>query len=91
MCAALIPPQIATSEELVNTIGSLGPIDIATVHVVGRKDPCDAQSLELVKSCTQATAQVLLNDGGHDVPRDAVSTKNIAAAVERAQRLAFSG
>ncbi|KAE8441695.1 hypothetical protein EG329_004568 [Mollisiaceae sp. DMI_Dod_QoI] len=91
LCAALIPPQIATDDELVNTIGSLGPIDISTVHVIGRKDPCAPQSLELVKSCTQNTAQVLLNDGSHDIPRDAIMTKNIAASIERALRQAFQG
>lgn len=91
LCAALIPPQAATRDELVNTIGSLGTIDIPTVHVIGKKDPCKAQSLELVKSCTQNVAQVLLHDGSHDLPRDAVNTKNIAVGIEHAFRLAFSG
>jgi len=91
ICAALIPPVEATACELANTMGMLGQINIPTVHIIGRKDPCEAQSLRLVMSCTQSTAQVLLNDGEHDVPRDAFNTKQIAAAIERALWVAFSG
>ena len=82
---------MATDGEMANTMGTLGQIDIPTVHIIGKKDLCEAQSLELVKSCTRNTAQVLLNDGGHDIPRDAANTNKIAVAIERALLLAFSG
>ena len=48
-----------------------------------------ALSLELAKYCTQA--EVLFNDGSHDIPKDAINTRNIALAVERALSLAFLG
>jgi len=92
MCAALIPPKIAVGPELVKTIGSFGKIDLPTVHVIGQRDPCYAQSMELVKSCKHhSPAQILLNGGSHDVPRDAVNVRAIAAGIERASRVAFSG
>ncbi|KUJ13196.1 uncharacterized protein LY89DRAFT_687410 [Mollisia scopiformis] len=91
LCAALVPPQITTNEPLSNAIGALGLIDIPTVHVIGRKDPCQAQSLGLVKSCTSSMAQVLLTDGGHDVPRDAINAKKIALGIERVISLAYLG
>jgi hypothetical protein len=91
LCAALIPPQTATNDELVNAIGTFGPIDIPTVHVIGKNDPCKTQSLELVKSCTHNTAQVLFNDGTHDIPRDSFNTKNVAVGIEHAFNLAFLG
>ncbi len=91
LCAALIPPQEATASGLANTMGTLGQIDIPTVHVIGRKDLCEAQSLRLVMSCARNTAQVLIIDGGHDVPRDAFNTKRIAVAIEYALRIGLSG
>ncbi|CZR50580.1 uncharacterized protein PAC_00454 [Phialocephala subalpina] len=91
ICAALMPPQLATVDNLADTIGKFGPIDIPTAHVIGRKDPCDTQSLEVVKSSAQNATTVLLIDGGHDIPRDAVNAKNVAIGIERAFRLAFSG
>jgi len=91
ICAALIPPQKATASEVANTMGMLGQIDVPTVHVIGRKDPCEAQSLRLAMSCTQNTAQVLANDGGHDIPRDSFNIKQIAVAIERAIWIGLSG
>lgn len=91
ICAALIPPQVATGTELVKTIGALGQVDIPTVHVVGRKDPCSPQSLELAKSCEKGTSQTLMSNEGHEVPRDSVAVRSIAAMIEKASRLAFSG
>lgn len=90
-CAALIPPEAATASAMVKTMGGLDRIDLPTVHIIGRKDPCEGQSLELVKLCTNRSAQVLPNDGGHDIPRDAVNSKKISVAIEHALRLAFSG
>ena len=91
MCAALIPPEIASEADLVKTIGSFGNIDIPTVHVIGKRDLCYSQSLQLLKSCTVSSAQSVFNGGGHDVPRDAANTTNICVGIERAARLAFSG
>jgi pimeloyl-ACP methyl ester carboxylesterase len=90
-CAALIPPEIATDGEMANAMGTLCQIDIPTVHIIGKKDLCEAQSLELVKSCKRNIAKVLLIDGGHDIPRDVVNAKKIAVAIERALVVAFSG
>lgn len=91
ICAALIPPKIATGTELVKTIGSLGSIDLPTVHIIGKRDPCYAQSVQLVQSCDPSIAQTVYHDGGHDFPRDATNNKNMAAAIERGMRTAFSG
>jgi pimeloyl-ACP methyl ester carboxylesterase len=91
LCTALIPPDIATSSKMADTMGTLGQVDIPTLHIIGRKDLCKAQSLELVKLCKRDSAQVLLNDGGHDIPRDVESTRTIALAMERAMHVALSG
>jgi pimeloyl-ACP methyl ester carboxylesterase len=91
LCAALIQPEIATANQMENTMGTLGYIDIPTVHVIGRKDLCEPQSRELVKLCSGNVSQVLVFDGGHDIPRDVVNAKRIALAIEQALRLAFTG
>lgn len=59
--------------------------------MVGRKDPCSPQSLELAKSCEKGTSQTLMSNEGHEVPRDSVAVRSIAAMIEKASRLAFSG
>jgi pimeloyl-ACP methyl ester carboxylesterase len=91
ICAALIPPQVAGSGELVKTIGSFGSINIPTLHVIGKKDPCYSQSLELVKSCQKGSSQVILTNGGHHVPRDSVSARSIATAIESTLQVALLG
>lgn len=91
LCAALVPPKSVAEGNITNMTGVSELINMPTVHIIGRKDLCQDQSLALVKCCTQNMAQVLLNDSGHDVPRDIVNSKNIAHAIERALRLAFSG
>lgn len=91
ICAALINPKIATGSELTRTIGSLGWVGAQTVHVIGQKDPCHAQSTQLMKSCEKRTARMIIHNGGHDVPRDIVNSAKIAAEIERAARVAFSG
>jgi hypothetical protein len=90
ICAALIPPQTATAKELVRTIGSLGDIDIPTMHIVGEYDPCREQSMQLVKSCESTIAHTLAFRGGHDVPRDDINCNTIAAGIERCARLAYT-
>lgn len=89
MCAALIPPEAATESELVRTIGSLGKIDIPTVHIIGQKDLCYNQSIELMRSCDDTMAQVVLHPGGHDVPRDEINCHNMAVGIERGVRFAL--
>lgn len=91
ICAALIPPTLATGAELAKTIGSLGHLDLPSLHVIGRWDPCLPQSTELAKSCVGKTAQVIAHEGGHDLPRDPVTSKSVAAAFERLARTAFAG
>ena len=91
MCAALIRPQAAGSGEQVKIIGSFGSICIPTVHVIGKRDLCCTQSLELVKSCQKGSAQVILTNGGHDVPRDSASVRDIATAIEKTLQVALLG
>lgn len=91
ICAALINPKIATSNELTRTIGALGRIGIPTLHIIGLKDPCYAQSMQLVKSCEMRTACTVFHGGGHDVPRDAAHSAKMAGEIERRARVAFSG
>lgn len=91
ICAALINPKTATSDELTRTIGSLGRVNAPTVHVIGQKDPCLAQSTQLAKSCEGRTARTIFHNGSHDVPRDIVNSAKIAVEIERGARVAFSG
>jgi len=88
MCAALIPPKIAIGPELVRTIGALGDMDVPTVHIVGQHDPCYPQSTQLVKSCNQSNSQIIIHNGGHDIPRDAKNCRSMATGIERTARLA---
>ncbi|EGP86305.1 unnamed protein product [Zymoseptoria tritici ST99CH_1A5] len=90
ICAALIPPITALSEELVKTIGTFGHIDLPTLHCVGQHDTCYPQSVELSKSCESSLGQVLVLPGGHDVPRDDVTSRNIAHAIEKCARRALA-
>jgi hypothetical protein len=90
ICAALIPPVAATTEELVRTIGTFGHIDLPTLHCVGQHDTCYPQSVQLSKSCESSLGQVLVLPGGHDVPRDDVTSRNIAHAIEKCARKALA-
>lgn len=90
LCAALIPPSKATTDELTKTIGSFGHIDIPTVNVVGEQDLCYNQSVQLSKSCDSSMSQIIFHSGGHDVPRDDVTSRKIAAAIEKAAKKALS-
>lgn len=90
LCAALIPPSEATTEELTRTIGSFGHIDLPTVNVIGQQDLCYNQSLQLSKSCESSMSQTIFHSGGHDVPRDDITSRKIAMAIEKAAKKALS-
>lgn len=90
ICAALIPPSAATTDNLVRTIGTFGHIDLPTLHCVGQHDTCYGQSVQLSKSCESSLGEVLVLPGGHDVPRDDVTSKNIARAIEKCARKAMA-
>lgn len=90
VCAALIPPSAATADRLVRTIGALGPIDMPTLHCVGKNDSCYSQSVQLSNSCERSLGHVLVMPGEHDIPRDATTSRSIAAAIERCAWKALS-
>jgi predicted esterase len=59
-------------------------ISIPTVHVIGGKDPFAESSRLVVELCTPDTAQVVIHDGGHELPRDGSLLERCAELIETA-------
>ena len=59
-------------------------ISMPTVHVIGNTDPFAGSSRVVVDLCTRDTAQVVLHDGGHEIPRDSAVLDRCAELIETA-------
>ena len=59
-------------------------IDVPTYHIVGSTDPFIYGSISLFNVCDQDTAILFDHGGGHNVPRDSRTVKELAMSVKRA-------
>ncbi|GAB1312342.1 EF-hand calcium-binding domain protein [Madurella fahalii] len=59
-------------------------ISIPTVHVIGERDPFAESSRVVVDLCIRDTAQVIIHDGGHELPRDNSVLDRCAELIETA-------
>jgi predicted esterase len=59
-------------------------ISIPTIHVIGEKDAFAESSRLVVDLCTPDTAQVVIHDGGHELPRDGSVLDRCAELIETA-------
>lgn len=57
-------------------------IDIPTAHIVGSKDQYYESSLRLIGICDRRYRVVFDHGGGHDVPRDTQTTKDMGSAIK---------
>ena len=89
--AALIPPNVANPESLISTIGSFGRINIPTVHVIGKRDVCYNQSVQLSTTCDKMSQTVVYHPDAHELPRDNNYIAESADGIDKALRQAMAG
>ena len=63
-----------------SSVGQL--ITIPTAHIIGSKDPFYQASLGLIEICSSGSRVVFDHRGGHDVPRDTQTTKDMVHAIK---------
>ncbi|PYH87843.1 hypothetical protein BO71DRAFT_404334 [Aspergillus ellipticus CBS 707.79] len=56
-------------------------INVPTVHVYGAKDPRSSAGIQLSQACDPTKRKMYDHGGGHEIPRTAVVTNDIAALV----------
>ncbi|PWY75105.1 hypothetical protein BO70DRAFT_364175 [Aspergillus heteromorphus CBS 117.55] len=61
-------------------------INIPTVHIYGGKDPRSSAGIQLSQACDPAKRRMYNHGGGHEIPRTATVTSDIAALVRWALR-----
>ncbi|KAM0347522.1 hypothetical protein ACHAPZ_011287 [Fusarium culmorum] len=62
-------------------------VDIPTLHVLGRKDPFFDFGKAVIELCDSKKREVILHDGGHDVPRSQDCISKIALLMETVAEL----
>ncbi|KAH6683358.1 serine hydrolase FSH [Halenospora varia] len=77
------PIKISGKEDTGSTVINEEIVDIPTLHVIGKRDPVYADSLELSRKCKKDRREVLEFYGGHEVPMSARLVGEIATAFER--------
>ena len=92
-CAALLPPAVSRGDELASLVQSFGTIDVPSVHIIGKQDTCARQGKQLAEACNRGSeeAKIIWHGGGHEIPRDERSCKDIASAISGVARAAFLG
>jgi hypothetical protein len=66
-------------------------ISIPSLHIIGRQDPFSDHSKALVKLCRPDKAEVLIVDGGHELPRTAAGLDKCAELFELVVTMAALG
>ncbi|KAH8687906.1 serine hydrolase FSH [Tricladium varicosporioides] len=77
------PFNILGKNKTTSTAMSEEIVDIPTLHVIGKRDPVYADSLELSRMCKKERREVLEFYGGHEVPMSTKLVGEIATAFEK--------
>lgn len=75
------PPVAEDAQSLLLADADETLIEIPTFHVIGSRDPWVQGSMALYNTCDEDTANLFDHGGGHTLPRDAKTCKELGDAI----------